>query len=103
MAPLKRCDGSLQGVADCVGLRPDVAAAPPSLLLLKIPLWLFWRARPWQSARLQTPLPPFERCPGTSVAKRRFPLGAEIRDADEGETLVLSDAFLSPCQAMPVT
>lgn len=55
IAPLKRCDGSLQRVGDCDGLRPDAAAAPPSLLLLKIPLWLFWRARPWQSARLQTP------------------------------------------------
>lgn len=41
MAPLKHCDGSLQRVADCVGLSPDAAAAPPSLLLLKIPLWLF--------------------------------------------------------------
>lgn len=32
----------------------------------------FWWARPWQSARLQTSAPPFERCPWTSVAKRRF-------------------------------
>lgn len=58
-----RCPPPPQRVADCVGLRPDTPAAPPSLLLLKIPLWLFWRARPWQSARLQTPAPPFERCP----------------------------------------
>lgn len=32
----------------------------------------FWWSRPWQSARLQTSAPPFERCPWTSVAKRRF-------------------------------
>lgn len=54
---------------------PDAVAAPPSLVLLKIPLWLFWWAWPWQSARLQTSAPPFE-C---------FPLSKEIRDADEGK------------------
>lgn len=80
-----RCPPSPKRVGDCVGLRPDAPAAPPSLLLLKIPLWLFWRARPWQSARLQTQAPPFERCPWTSVAKHRFPLCVEIRDADEGK------------------
>lgn len=85
MAPLKHCDGSPQRVGDCVGLCPDMAAAPPSLLLLKIPLWLFWRARPWQSARLQNPAPPFEQCSWVSVAKHRFPLGVEIRDAVEGK------------------
>lgn len=85
-AALKRCDGSLRTAADCVRLRPDAAAAPPSLLLLKIPLWLFRRARPRQSGRTsKTKAPPFERRPRTSVAKHRFPLGAEIRDADEGK------------------
>lgn len=96
MAPLKRCVVSLQRVGDCVGLRPEAAATPPSLLLLKIPLWLFWRARPWQSVRLQTPAPPFERHPWTSVAKHCFPLGVEIRDADEGKHWCFKILFCLP-------
>jgi len=85
----------LKGERLCLCLHRDTAAAPPSLLLLKILLWLFWWAWPRQSARLQTPAPPFERCLWTSVAKRRFPLGKEIRDADVVVTLAFSDASLS--------
>lgn len=76
MAPLKHLDGLVQRGWAVVSAS---AKLPPSLLLLKIPPWLFWRIWPRQSARLQNP----RRHPLNRACKRAMPRGRRRPSAEE--------------------
>lgn len=71
MAPVQHLNGLVQGVWTSVSTS---AQSPPSLLLLKIPLWLFCRLNPLQSARLQNP----RRHPLNRACKRALPRGRQL-------------------------
>lgn len=79
MAPSK-------GVGDCVGLRPDAAAAPPISAALEDTAVALLAGSTLAISETSNPRRhPLNGARETSVAKHRFPLGAEIRDADEGK------------------